>query len=134
MSVDLSIKSLVPIDKPHPPLNINCVYNETGTLRKLPIIQKKFKRSNFIGISIALNNVNWNELFSNVSIDTAIEQFYNVLYTILDKLVPVYKIPKYKFPLWFDHNLRNLINEKRLAHKYYKLNTSRLTYSNFSEK
>jgi len=58
---------------------------------------------NFVGISMALNNVNWNEIFSNTNIATIVKEFYNIVNTILENYVPTKS--KYEFPSCFDSNL-----------------------------
>lgn len=133
LSVDLCTNPLVPIDIPHPPLLINCVINVSKISSCSQLIRKNFKKTDLVSISMALNKVNWNELFSGEDIDSIVEEFYNIVNTILDKYVPTYIESKKKFPQWFNNNLRNLVKEKRIAHKNYKINPSPSTYSNFSE-
>lgn len=82
---------------------------------------------------MSLNNVKLSELFFSTDTNTAVERFYNVVYAILNKYVPIFQLSNTKFPRWFDGNLRKLIKEKRLTRKHYKINLSPSTYLYFSE-
>ncbi|XP_050531542.1 uncharacterized protein LOC126900110 [Daktulosphaira vitifoliae] len=107
LSVDLCTSPLVPIDKPHPPLLINFEFKDTKNQSELPLIKKNFIKADFVGISMALNNINWDDVFSNGNVDTYVEDFYNIVNTILEK--------------------------KRFAHKQYKISPNSSNYSHFSE-
>jgi len=58
---------------------------------------------------MALNTVNWTILLSNISFDSAIGKFYDVVDKILNVYVLVHKISNSSFPRWFGANLCKLI-------------------------
>jgi hypothetical protein len=77
---------------------------------------------------MAWNNINWNELFFNINTDMAVENFSDVVNSILDKYVPVFKVLKTKFHRWLNGNLCRLIKEKQLFNTNYKKNPNTSTY------
>lgn len=75
LKVDLCTSPLVPTDILHPPLHINCEFNGSKVPPNLTLIKKNYNKADFIGISTALNNVNWNNVFSKGNIDTIVETY-----------------------------------------------------------
>lgn len=66
LATDLCSNPLVPVDLPHPPLNINIkCFGKKINYFNHQSIKKVFKKSDFVNISLALNNIKWNEMFSN---------------------------------------------------------------------
>lgn len=56
-------------------------------------------------------------LFADSTVDNAVENFYVALYRIIDKHVPsITIIDNFKFPKWFNFELKQNILLNRAAH------------------
>lgn len=114
------------VDEHHPPLNIEVKFplnkrktNGTGNNEDRTVLC--YKQANYILMSQSLQSVNWNhDLGQAESVDEATEYFYNILRENIVKFVPSKTIRDFKFPVWATPNLKNLIIEKKKAHKNFK--------------
>jgi hypothetical protein len=67
--------------------------------------------------------------------DDVDQQFENVLTNLSDVIrlqSPMKKIGHFKFPRWFNHNLRNLVILKKTLHRRYKESLDHFDYLRFS--
>ena len=76
--------------------------------------------------------VSWDLLFDNDDIDLCLARFYDVVYSVIERFVPVKHFKSTDFPIWFSAELRKLVVLKKAAHKSYKLNESQESYTKFS--
>lgn len=73
-------------------------------------------KADYANINCFLNNINWENLFSNCNIDEAANQFYVSLYEAIRLFVPKKQIKTSNFPCWFSNELISLtIQKKRIA-------------------
>ncbi|KAF0717574.1 Reverse transcriptase domain-containing protein [Aphis craccivora] len=74
ISVKLCSSLLVTINKPHPPLNIICEFYKCNNLSIPTKTYRNFRKINFDNVSIALNKINWCNLFSCMNVDAALQR------------------------------------------------------------
>uniref|UniRef100_A0A2S2NJ55 Putative RNA-directed DNA polymerase n=1 Tax=Schizaphis graminum TaxID=13262 RepID=A0A2S2NJ55_SCHGA len=136
ISLNHSSESLIPkIDYHHPPLDIflKFVNSNFNTTYEYPIIYN-FNKCNFNEISNFLSNIDFESNLNNkiFSMDEIVTKFYEIIHHTFSLFVPKTKIFNNYSPVWADANLRNLIVEKKLAHKKFKLCPSPGNYLEFS--
>ena len=117
------IQPLLPIsieDNYHPALLIHL--SKTSRLSKCknesldPIVHSyNFKKANFNLLYTLLTLVDWNFLNHYQCINMALQQFYSVLYDILDTSVPKSLPFKTKYPFWFT---KTIIDNIKLKNSY----------------
>lgn len=130
-----SCDPLVPIDNHHPPLCFNLAIPQTCYTVVGPRAEcyyYDFKSADFILINNYLAAFCWDNLLSNLDVDSMLNAFYEILYSCFDLFVPVKKVPSGKFPRWFSRDLINLTIQKKIAHKSYKNSKSAHDYEVFS--
>lgn len=126
--------TLVPEDPHHPSLEIHI---PSTKIAFSPGLQERgyyydFKKADYDAINDYLNCIPWDDLFRNRSLDDMINVFYEIIYTAIDSHVPLKKLSTFKFPRWFSPDLRQLVLQKKEAHKKYKNSNDPDDYSTFS--
>nr|CAH7751865.1 unnamed protein product [Callosobruchus chinensis] len=114
---------LVLIDAYHPALKIQ--------LKKFALIQNNlepnkqqrvynFKKCDFPILYRALTDTDWLFLRNSNNINQAVDVFYERLYGVLDKHVPLYRNFKRKFPQWYNSSIIKNIKAKEKYHSKWK--------------
>ncbi|XP_063913303.1 uncharacterized protein LOC135129962 [Zophobas morio] len=126
---------LVAEDRYHPALNINIGLKHQSYVN-FPISSESkiynFKRANFSLLYIDMLNLNWNSLYQIREANDACGYFYEQLYSILDRHVPLVKSKKYKYPNWYSEELRGMLKLKRKLFRKYKRSHCDSWYHEFS--
>lgn len=126
--------SLVPsIDKYHPPIEFLIKFEKSLFSEHLesPYIFN-LKKCKFNEITQFLSNIDFDlNLDNNLSLDAIINKFHEIIYHSFNLFVP--KIYNNNSIVWSNAELRNLIIEKKAAHKKYKLFPSLNNYFKFSK-
>lgn len=124
--VKISDEPLVKIDSPHPPLEVtfeseqrNTLHNNQSTFYSDTEIFC-YRKANFLGLSNFINNIEWGNILIKQHIEYATELFYEKIKNGIDLFVPKIKLYEHKFPIWMTQELKNLIIQKKVAHKKYK--------------
>lgn len=127
---------LIKPDKYHPPLSINLhCFQQHKTHQKTTKTDTRsysfdYKKANYLSIANQLDDINWTTVFHDTnSIDDMLTSFYNKLKEILHKNIPIREHKLSNFPSWVSPELKNLIFDKKIAHKLYKINHTN-TYKN----
>ena len=68
---------------------------------------------NVYEVSCFLSQFNWDEMFTNKSLDDMISIFYDIIYITIDNFVPLKKYSAKKFPIWFSPELKQAIIDKK---------------------
>ena len=134
-SKDLSIENASsPLIKPdlyHPPLSI--LYH-CPKIHKVDFTRSyfDFKAGDYPSISRFFNSYDWKSTFSLYPVNDAAIVFNDALLSSVEKFIPkkIFRTPK--FPLWVSSTLKCLINQKKYAHKIFKLSNSASDYLLFS--
>uniref|UniRef100_A0A8D8LDI5 Uncharacterized protein n=1 Tax=Cacopsylla melanoneura TaxID=428564 RepID=A0A8D8LDI5_9HEMI len=92
-----------------------------------------YKKGNYLGLCNYLNDINWKELFDSSDIGRATKLFYDKLENGMNLYIPKIKMFVPKFPRWMSPQLKNLIINKKIAHKIYKETNNIHTYQSFKE-
>lgn len=74
-----------------------------------------FKNANKAAISSSLAAVEWDQAFEKSCVDECVFLFYSVLYDAVDRYVPLCKVRKNKYLVYFSRDLVKLLAEKREA-------------------
>lgn len=122
---------LVVEDSYHPSISISLL--KQINLMEVNDSQKKlnFRKANYSQINEALSSIDW-QFLDPLSINDAIDKFYNVINTIIEQYVPK-KGKGGKYPFWYKPNLIALLKNKERARRKWKKTENEKHYKNFSE-
>ena len=67
---------------------------------------------NFTGISISLNQVDWDSALDHTNIDTCVKNFYDKLNVAIEENVPKKKLTANNFPPWYTAELKQILFDK----------------------
>jgi len=130
-----SLESLVPIiDYYHPSLDFIIQFNNALVSEHFnsPVVYN-FKNCNFDDISHFLRSIDFDlNLNNNLSFESLIETFYEIIYHYFSLFVPKTKIYNKYSLIWANAELRDCIIKKKCAHKKIKLFPSDANYFDFS--
>ncbi|KAG5882411.1 hypothetical protein JTB14_008986 [Gonioctena quinquepunctata] len=130
----IAMDNLLPCDAYHPALYVD-IQIETSCPTPLSYdnFYYNFKKGNYYNMNIFFNNVNWEDLLSNKTINLAVSALYEVILTGIQLYVPLARYKNPKFSKWYSIELQNLTFEKKKAHKIYKETGSWDDYLHFSQ-
>lgn len=116
------------IDEYHPPLLLSTEWHRTNGDKKQLYRQFCFKRTDFVGLNNYFDQIQFEELFANKTLDESIDAFYNVLQSGIDLFVPktVIRTPS-KCP-WSNKRLRQLKNKRNKESKRFKSTGEMIPY------
>ena len=124
ISVDHSDFPLVPEDSYHPSLSINFNVVSNPINVNFPLASKtryNFRRANFTQLYNDLCDIDWSSLNSIINVDTAVNKFYNILYSSFDKSVPQSTYSTSHYPPWFTKQIKyNLKTKEYFRKKWIK--------------
>lgn len=98
------------------------------TLPQAPRNIYAYNRGNYTQINSALLQYDWNTLLCAGDVESAVRSFYQILYELRDRYVPLTKQKVKKFPPWYNIQLIKSIKEK------YKYLMKYRTYGNLNDK
>ncbi|XP_031349526.1 uncharacterized protein LOC116175507 [Photinus pyralis] len=129
--------NLVNCDSYHPALSV-ALHTHQGFFKcddsnQQPVYKFNFSKAPYDQINDYIRSVDWHSLFFNGDLESNVENFYTVIYDILNVCVPKIKCFKSTYPPWFSSKLHKLIRDKKLAHKTYKASKSNIDYQVFTE-
>lgn len=114
ISVSCETDTLLPIDYMyHPallitfPISENCIplqYNESIY---------DFSLCNFNVIKSQIASIDWQTVFKDLCINSAVSSFYSIIFVIIDKNCTKKQVYISKYPVWFSSILRDLIFKKK---------------------
>ncbi|XP_044745024.1 uncharacterized protein LOC123306895 [Coccinella septempunctata] len=122
--VDCAVDVLSKLDAHHPALSFTCkffsnVYNE------YEITAYDFRNSDFDSLNVYFSSIDWvNSLPVDASVDVLVDTLYNCIYEAIYVFVPKRRLKRTKFPVWYSHDLRQLVLEKKKFHKKFKISKS----------
>jgi hypothetical protein len=128
-----SCNPLSKLDPSHPPLLVECDIICDNVDDNPVLYYYDFKAASHCDISNYLSGINWVDILSNVDVDTAVDIFYEHIYKACEYFVPVKRKISNEYPEWFNSNIVNLIKEKKLAHKQFKITRTISNYKKFSD-
>lgn len=79
ISVESFLSPLVTMNKPHPPISTICESYKINNLSTPTQVYRNFSKTYFDNISIALNKMNWCNLFFCNNVDKTVVNFYTVV-------------------------------------------------------
>lgn len=83
-------------------------------------------------ISSLLNNLNWSYLYECRDINIAVDRFYELIFSVIDKTVTKVFPRKLSIPYWFSKALISLIHKKNKLHTKCKQKGLPSLYKKFS--
>lgn len=112
---------LVPLDPHHKALHVNLDLSSYKPLKCAQRIMHCYHKANYEAILEDLSNIVWEREFSSDSIERCVKKFYDILYHLRDRYVPIKKLTDSdKFPAWFSPALKKVLKEKHKFLKKYK--------------
>ncbi|CAG9126469.1 unnamed protein product [Plutella xylostella] len=119
---------LVPEDPHHKAICVSLSFVE---LEPLPSLKRRtfcYNRGDYDKICKDICDVDWFLILNNGTYEECITSFYNIIYDIRNKYVPLSNQTVGKYPPWYNRSLIKSLNEKFKYHKKYK------KYGNLSDK
>ncbi|KAG7305587.1 hypothetical protein JYU34_009672 [Plutella xylostella] len=93
-----------------------------ASLPEAPRTARRYHAADYLAINESLAKIDWDSNLSVDDIETAVDNFYSVIYKVIEEHVPVkVHIPSQKHPVWYTRPLIKLINKKLKAHKKWKI-------------
>lgn len=134
MELHPSLAVLSKIDKYHPPLHIILNLLSVKTQPNAICRSVNFSRLNYEKISEGLDTIQWAEVFSDLSINEAIDLFYNKLFFLIDQNGKKTKSCDNfeKYPIWYSPLLKRLIKHKFRIFTKWKIYKNPFDYKVFS--
>ena len=120
----------------HPSLHSNCYHQIIFAKFNLEIVYLPpyvrevwhYKDANTELIRRAINEFNWQRAFLNTNVNEKVDIFNSTILNILSNLIPhEFLVYDDKEPPWFNKKIRALIQEKNVAFKNYRNNSSNIT-------
>lgn len=128
---------LLPEDLHHPALIVEICRQsfkkEQAFQSNIDFKSYNFKKANFVDLYRDMLNIDWSILLEINDINIAIDEFYNILYAVIDRHVPRFKHHKRKFPVWYTSELINNIKQKDKVRKKYRRTGNQLYADRFAE-
>lgn len=121
---------LVALDINHPSLLITFNESDFTPISEQSYVSYNFSAAPYVIINDALGSIEWSFL-DNMSIDDGVSAMYDILNVIISQYVPVKTFKSGSFPPWIDKQTQELIFDKKLAHKNYKITKSSESYDAF---
>ena len=124
----------------HPSLHSNCYHQIIFAKFNLEIVYLPpyvrevwhYKDANTELIRRAINEFNWQRAFLNTNVNEKVDIFNSTILNILSNLIPhEFLVYDDKEPPWFNKKIRALIQEKNVAFKNYRNNSSNITLKYF---
>lgn len=119
-------------DRHHPPLEFRLNLKK---VRNIPINDTKkynFPKANFVAICKALSEVDWQTELVTLLPSQAVDRFYDILYNIVDKHVPLKKKRSHRYPVWFSRPLISSLKRKHKVWSKWKTYNCLSHYNEFS--
>jgi len=121
LKLELVLDPWIQPDSYHPviALRIFSESNHTTTPQHTSNIQSRnFRKTNFIGLSSALTNVDWSHITRDPDLNQNILSFTNKITSFYDQFVPRYRTPTK--PPWSNSRLKDLRKQKKRLHKMFR--------------
>ena len=121
VKVEHETSPLVKPDPHHPALLITITFTKPSKTKLNSNIRSyNFQRANFELLYKELATIDWGCLESCNTVNIALTKFYQILYDILDKCVPVKKVATNSYPCWFTKNIISNIKRKYYHYKKWR--------------
>ena len=124
----------------HPSLHSNCYHQIIFAKFNLEIVYLPpyvrevwhYKDANTELIRRAINEFNWQRVFLNTNVNEKVDIFNSTILNIFSNFIPhISVVCDGKDPPWFNKKIRALIQEKNVAFKNYRNNSSNITWKYF---
>jgi len=132
LTVSLATTALITPDHYHPPLMFSLALPKTAHTEERPVY-RDFKNCDYSAASQFFASFNWLATFEKYDANTAAAVFNDAIFTCIEQFVPLRQSKISNFPLWFSYNLKQLMFNKKKAHKIYKETRLATDYNKFSE-
>lgn len=120
------------IDSHHPPFQFSTDFVCPDIQSKLIVNRYNYFKGDYETICKEMNSVNWDHEFINLKPDMCVNRFYDILFDIIKKYVPLVKIKSAKYPSWFSSPLRSCLKRKERVWRKWKQYNSTIDYSEYS--
>ncbi|XP_037294971.1 uncharacterized protein LOC119189460 [Manduca sexta] len=122
----------VPVDVHHKTLHIQANFIQFHTLHENSTKKYMFNKGDYECVNNALIQVDWHDYLCSVALDEAVTRFYEKLYEIRDKFIPVKSVRRQSYPPWYNTALIKILAEKHKYHSKYKRYGNLSDYHSFS--
>lgn len=123
---------LLSCDKYHPALIFDIFCDHSFKALDFDYFYYDYKNANYILINEYLAGFNWDILLDLNDINNSLDIFYSILNYCIEIFVPKRRCKNPKFPTWYSSELKQLIFQKKAAHRRFKQMGSHSDYSIFS--
>jgi Reverse transcriptase (RNA-dependent DNA polymerase) len=134
LKVERANDPLFPNNYHHIAYEFDVTLNSISTYTENVVSYHDFKNCDLDELNEYFASCNWDLVYQCDDIDSAVQMFYEIVYLGINLFVPVkYVKCKFKFPIWFSIELKNLIIQKKIAHMLFKSSGDPYDYLQFSQ-
>lgn len=135
-NIDLLISTcaepLVPEDVHHKSLVINLKNVRSDPLLEKPRLKYFFESGDYEKIESYINSVDWDACLLKTTLEEAVQNFYNLIYEVINRYIPHKLVSITNFPPWFNASLKKVLKEKfKYLKKFHKYGNT-ADYDSFS--
>lgn len=125
ITTHISKESIFKSDAAHSPIEVIIPYSEVHQITSNEQHYMDFKNANYSLINKALSKKKFIfETADNCDVNKLVNNLYDTINPIISEYVQKKVIKENKFPKWFSNELKNVIIEKKITHKYMKISDS----------
>lgn len=120
--VTVPVDYIFPSSLHHEPYSFEIPWNNNTKQNTIDMVDYfyDFRNADYVGLNNYLSPIKWLECLDFNDINNATASFYDILNMAIALFVPVKRYKSSNFPDWFNSELRNLVYQKKIAHKRYK--------------
>lgn len=124
---------LLPPDDYHPPFMANLLVNSHfSPMIRRPIAKFKYNSADYELINHELEKIYWDDTLNNLTVEEAVQKFYEIIYEIIRTHIPTAKSKSHHYPYWFSPALIRIFKDKERAWKKWKTYNNNCDYETFS--
>lgn len=126
---------LVNEDAYHPAIVVECATGAPLSYRSRSSQNTgfAFHKADFLQLYNKVSELNWDNLYVQNNVNTAVDLFYDKLYSVIKQVCPAKHGGRLKYPPWFPPDLIKNIKLKNKFHRYFKKYGNQCDYNRFRE-
>lgn len=128
-----SCEALSKVDPHHPPLFVEVISScQIRSIKPNMCRRLNFSKCDYSSVKRELEMQNWYMSLSSGDINVVVNEFYLIIYKVIEKYTPFMKKHPHNIPFWFSTSLINCLSEKKKFHSRFKKYKNPRDYDTFS--
>lgn len=112
----------------HPPFYVLAnLHLNTGSMGRKSVLKYAYTEGSYVDINNDILNIDWYHRLLPISAEMSVALFYEIIYEVIRKRIPLKSCKSSKFPIWFTRALIHIYNDKQKSWLKWK------TYNNISD-